>query len=122
MVGRLVPLLESAVIPWRNRFLIEHPPAEGLPIGLNTPPYFAVRETDPLTQQTLVYGETLNNDGDLTDRELYDLDIDPFQIESVHREFSFPRFLQWLRLRGDMNDLETCGGGTCQAIEDRPID
>jgi arylsulfatase A-like enzyme len=117
----LLPLLQSAAVPWRNRFLIEHPPDAGEPFR-TFPAYFAVRETNPVTMESLVYGETLDSEGNTTDRELYDLAIDPYQLESLHRDFSWQRFLQWWRLRGYMEQLQTCANVTCQTLEDAPVD
>ncbi len=113
----LLPLFESTEVPWRNQFLIEHPPAESEPFR-RFPAYFAVRETNPANQESWIYGETVDRDGNLTDRELYNLTLDPYQLDSLHRVFSWQVFSQWAKLSGYMETLKTCADGTCQTIED----
>jgi arylsulfatase A-like enzyme len=113
----LLPLLQSTGTAWRKRFLIEHPPAgTSFPI----PPYLAVRETNSSSRGSLVYAETLSNsvNSAATDKELYDLGIDPFQLDSLHADFSLPRILQRIKLQNYIEQLKTCANGTCQAIED----
>ncbi len=113
----LLPLLQSTGTPWRKRFMIEHPPAD---TSFPVPPYLAVRETDSSSTVSLVYAETFGDSSNslITDKELYDLGIDPFQLESLHGDFSLPRILQRLKLHKYIEEFKTCANGTCQAIED----
>ncbi|MEA3277497.1 MAG: hypothetical protein U9Q81_19875 [Pseudomonadota bacterium] len=110
----LLPLLSPGSVPWRKRFLIEHPPV-GSPFGV--PPYLAVRQTRLSDQRAAVYAETLSGDGVLTDAELYDLTTDPYQLESLHADPSWRRVR--LILRTHLEALKECGLGTCQILEDR---
>jgi N-acetylglucosamine-6-sulfatase len=54
---------------------------------------------------------------DTGERELYDLEKDPYQLRNVAREPD-PRFLQGLRER--LEDLWTCSGADCRDAEDGP--
>jgi arylsulfatase A-like enzyme len=106
----LLPLLRDASTSWRQRFLVEYPPA-GESIGI--PPFFAVRDS-----RGLVYGETMDFTGtNVTDIELYDLATDPFQRRSLHAS-PLPRHEQDRRiLKTHLERLKDCGGGTCQTLE-----
>jgi hypothetical protein len=67
----------------------------------------------------LVYAETLSFDGQsLRARELYDLENDPFQLESLHDDPSPRRVRERRWLKGHLDALETCGNGNCQAREE----
>jgi arylsulfatase A-like enzyme len=112
----LLPLLGTEPTPWRRRFLVEYPPADET-IGI--PPFFAVRSGDATDSTRVLYGETLNFSGTrVTDRELYDLVLDPFQRRSLHNDPSPARVLQRALLRRELQQLKTCGNGTCQTLED----
>ncbi len=105
----LLPLLRGTATSWRRRFLVEYPPA-GEPSGI--PPFFAVREN------RLLYGETLSFTGaEVTDVELYDLTIDPFQRKSLHEDPSPRREAERRALKRRLELLKGCGGGTCQWLE-----
>jgi arylsulfatase A-like enzyme len=106
----LLPLLKGTATSWRKRFLVEYPPAGEL---RGIPPFFAVREA------TLLYGETLNFAGTATtDVELYDLSTDPFQQRSLHEDLSPRRLAERWVLKGRLELLKDCGGGTCQVLEE----
>ena len=123
MDGRsLLPLLEGTAATWRRRFLVEFPPQPAWawpdrPPGV--PAYYAVRTGAEGPLSRLVYGETLDEDGvTVTDVELYDLGplADPFQVSSRHAN---PLYLFARRtLKAHLDALKTCGGGTCQALEE----
>jgi arylsulfatase A-like enzyme len=107
----LLPLLQGASTSWRRRFLVEYPPA-GESLGI--PPFFAVRE-----DSGLLYGETLDFAGThVTDVELYDLATDPFQRHSLHRSPAPQRARQMHLLKEHLDRLKSCGGGTCQTLEE----
>jgi hypothetical protein len=60
-------------------FLVEYPPTGERGI----PPFYAVRAEGSEGQRGVVYSETLSFDGRrVRARELYDLETDPFQLES----------------------------------------
>ena len=114
----LRPLIEGTATAWRRRFLVEHPPTgESYPV----PPYLAVRTAGSATGAPLSYVETYDAAGTLTRaRELYDLTLDPLQLTSLHADQSPLRVAQRRQLAQRLQELKACGGGTCQAIEDRP--
>jgi len=100
----------------RRRFLVEYPPA-GETAGI--PPFFAVRAGSAAEPIRVLYGETLSFSGArVTDRELYDLVQDPFERRSLHQDPSPARIAQRRLLSRQLQQLKTCGNGTCQALED----
>ena len=132
MDGRsLLPLVRGADPQWRTRFLIEYPPVpasgdDGLgldfdmsrPLAQFLPPFHAVRAGDARDPIRLVYGETRDASGaQVTDRELYDLELDPYQLQSLHNDTSPLRVQQRRILKGHLEALKGCGGGTCQVLE-----
>ena len=84
------------------------------------PPFFAIRTGDEDGDLAgLVYSETLTETGSfVVARELYDLDprVDPFQVESRHRDPAY--FFKQQRLKAHLDTLKTCGAGTCQTLEE----
>jgi len=112
----LLPLLGEEPASWRRRFLVEYPPA-GETAGI--PPFFAVRAGSAAEPIRVLYGETLSFSGArVTDRELYDLVQDPFERRSLHQDPSPARIAQRRLLSRQLQQLKTCGNGTCQALED----
>jgi arylsulfatase A-like enzyme len=112
----LLPLLEGESPRWRRRFLVEFPPADE---SAGIPPFFAVRTARDPEGGPLVYGETWDFSGArITDREQYDLALDPLQLRSLHRHLSPLRVEQRRVLSVQLQQLKTCGGGSCQAIEE----
>ncbi len=86
-----------------------------LPAGLEglDARYFGVRTTnlDSLTPNQLYLSW---NEGS---KEYYDLATDPYQLQSLHASPSAQTKMQSLDQR--LNQLKTCGGGTCQTLEDQ---
>jgi len=112
----LLPLLQGAPPPWRQRFLVEYPPADE---RAGIPPFFAVRTATALDGTRLLYGETWDFAGTrITDREHYDLVLDPFQRRSLHNDPSPVRVEQRRVLSEQLQQLKTCGGGSCQTLEE----
>ncbi len=113
----LQPLLDGSATSWRKRFLVEHPATgENFPV----PPYLAVRTASSATGAPLCYGQTYNDAGTaVTARELYDLTLDPYQVSSLHNDNSPLRVAQRQALAQHLQNLRTCGGGTCQTFEDQ---
>jgi hypothetical protein len=139
MDGRsLLPLLDGTAPSWRRRFLLDFPPtppgaappgAELDLLGEATtagpiPPYVAVRTgaTGDVLDH-LVYSQTMDGSGAITDTELYDLTAgadgfaDPLQCTSLHRSSVPLRVFQRQQLAGQLAALKTCGQGTCQLLE-----
>jgi arylsulfatase A-like enzyme len=140
MDGRsLLPLLEGTATHWRQRFLVDFPPppaagsgagpdwdlaGEGQG-GATIPAYVAVRTgaTGDLLAH-LVYSETMDAAGAVTDTELYDLEAgldgfaDPLQCSSLHGSGAALRIWQRQQLAQRLAALKTCGQGTCQLLEE----
>jgi arylsulfatase A-like enzyme len=110
MDGRsLMPFLGGAEPEgWRSDFLIEHldfQPKEGAaPQSLNPPPYRGLRT------ERYTYVEHLGRaEGE---RELYDLETDPHQLESLHDRPGMAGLMK--RLSGRLRELEACRGEGCR--------
>lgn len=113
----LRPLLDGSAATWRKRFLVDHPPTGE---SFSVPPYLAVRTATSLTGAPLAYIETYNDAGTLvTARELYDLVLDPYQVSSLHNDNSPLRVGQRQSLAQHLQNLKSCGNGTCQSYEDQ---
>ena len=106
----------------RNTLLVELPP-DGVPTA-NNPPYYMVRTKDPVLTldssgaDVLVYAETLDPvTAVLTDREFYDLAVDPLQVASLHNDMSPQRVQQMGGLDHRLQQMKTCAGDGCRALE-----
>ncbi len=104
----LVPLLrERAGTGWRDDFLIEQldfeekPDAEGDP---QLPPYIGVRT------ERYVYVEYLGSAGG--ERELYDLEVDPYQMENLAGKAEVAEIEG--RLAARVAELRGCRGQECR--------
>lgn len=138
MDGRsLLPLLDGTATRWRRRFLVDFPPPPEAGSGpdldlvgqaradLAIPAYVAVRtgDTGDLLAR-LVYSETMDAGGAVTDREFYDLAegpdgfADPLECTSLHDAASDLRAWQRQQLKQQLDALMTCGQGTCQMLEE----
>jgi arylsulfatase A-like enzyme len=97
MDGRsLVPLLGSTPLTpdrWRRDFLVEI--------------YMPLQQVRGVRSEAWMYVE-LTPSGE---RQLYDLRTDPYQLNSLH-DSAPPELIQQLASR--LDELATCGGGTCQ--------
>jgi N-acetylglucosamine-6-sulfatase len=106
----LVPFLEGQTPGiWRKRFLLEYFTAEKT---IAIPTFAGVRtaNSDP-ESPNVQYVE--HDDEDLS-REFYDLNNDPGELESTYVPGGVSeRLVQFLL------DLKTCGGGTCQDLENQ---
>lgn len=99
----LVPLLDGQPIAWRTRFLVEFLGSVQKWPGL--PNFQVARSRD------YYYAEW--SDGAL---ELYDLELDPHQLRSVHTEASYDSVLADMQQK--LTDLSTCAGVQCVQAED----
>jgi N-acetylglucosamine-6-sulfatase len=86
---------------WRERLLIEFLKGQHAFRGLRT-----------------ADGETYVEYEETGEREYYDLQADPWQVESAHRASGNAKRLR--ALSGHLSDLETCAGMTCWEGEDAP--
>lgn len=102
----LAPLLTGDPPPanWRSAFLVEH--YTNGSAAEKVPDYKAMRTEDH------VYVEY--SDGD---RELYDLDADPYELESLHATAD-PSFVETLQSR--LAALGGCAGASCRTAENEP--
>lgn len=116
----LRPLLEGSG-SGRRTLLVELP-ATGQSGG--HVPFYALRSKDPaLTldpsgKKVLVFAQTENAAGSsVTDLELYDLDTDPWQVQSLHRSTESQRVQQIQLMRTRLDALKTCAADQCRSLE-----
>jgi N-acetylglucosamine-6-sulfatase len=93
----LLLLLKGENPPWRDAFLLEN---REDPSPSDVPTYEGVRTQDYL------YVEYEGGE-----RELYDLNADPYELENAYRE-SDPARLEELRVR--LEALKDCSGADCR--------
>jgi len=106
----LVPLLGGnppSTESWRQAFLLENGNLERRSQGLAIPPYRAIRTKEYL------YVEY--NTGE---RELYDLNEDPYQLKSLHASAD-PNLLQ--QLSSQLAELRSCVAASCRIAESKPL-
>lgn len=100
----LEPLIAGGTEGWRNTFLVEA--IRNNFASLTRPPFKAIR-TERFTYVEYESGE----------RELYDLDADPYQMRSIHRSAS-PNF------KGELSSmlaaLRSCSEDSCRTAENTP--
>jgi N-acetylglucosamine-6-sulfatase len=97
----LLPLLTAGEAPaWRDQIFVEHFD------NLTVPDYRALRTSRYL------YVEYEDGSGE---RELYDLSFDPYQTVSLHADAEQVDTVA--ALGAQLEQLRTCGGGSCQAFE-----
>jgi arylsulfatase A-like enzyme len=103
--------------PGRRTILVEYPID---PVG-NSPAFAAVRSKDPrisgVVGDTLVYAETYDATGLVTDKEFYDLNVDPLQLTSLHNSTDPQRIKQMSALATRLHALKTCSGQTCRDLD-----
>lgn len=114
-----VPLLNGQSA-WRKRFLVEH--WDG-PTGsvLDLPTYGAVRSlwASPNGPVNVLYLEYDNpdKDGNFNTPELYDIDRDPYQLDSLHASTNPLRIVQRMTLSMLLAALKSCAGVSCRVLE-----
>jgi hypothetical protein len=99
---------------WRKRFLIERWP--GAPSLFELPAYLAIRAGQTAAEapsSTLIQ----YSDGS---REHYDLNADPWQLNSLHADQSPLRLQQRAALGWWLNQLAVCAGSGCRDLEFHP--
>jgi N-acetylglucosamine-6-sulfatase len=111
----LLPLLRGETPPWRPLFLVEYPPTGERGI----PPFVAVRAEGGVGSRGLVYSQTLSFDGRrVRARELYDLEADPYELDSRHDDPAPPVARARRSLQARLSALKRCANGDCQAREE----
>jgi arylsulfatase A-like enzyme len=111
----LVPVIQNVnSYPWRNRIFVEYlgssasdlEPLDGFPL-----PFWGIRTApvDPRFPNRLYVAWS---DGT---EELYDLSMDPYQIQSVASDPS--RAAEKQALRSWVDQFKSCKGATCAALE-----
>jgi arylsulfatase A-like enzyme len=115
----LAPLLfGSTPTTWRRSFLVEQAAAEktrsypGLGSMPAVPSYRALRSADFAADFLYVEYET-------GERELYDLQVDPHQMENAVAEV-MPATLA--RLSSRLDNLQCCAGSRCRTLEDASLE
>jgi N-acetylglucosamine-6-sulfatase len=94
----LIPLVKNPSLPWRSYDFHESNVVE----GSNTNYYNGVRDS------RYVYFEHGPN---WTEKELYDLQADPYQLVSKHADPAFSSILQ--NLKNKLDALKNCSGSSC---------
>lgn len=113
----LVPLLRNPQrSPWRKRFLVEYLGTVETNRFPPRAPFSAVRTTNLSTTTPPNQFYVQWTDG-LGSREFYDLVTDPYQLSSQHGNPAWGSVRNMLA--GWVNQFRTCGGGSCQALEDQ---
>ncbi len=126
----LVPLLGSSPPPqeeWRHAVLVEHEPAAAGVSPARPTPTRAISGAEPLDPQdqagitrTIPAYRAIRTERyafveyDTGEKELYDLDSDPSELDSIHASAE-PALLA--RLSKMLDDLRRCSGRACQAAE-----
>jgi N-acetylglucosamine-6-sulfatase len=103
----LAPLLADPDTPWRHSFLIQR-------LGLESDE--RMKPANALAIRTARYTYIAYNDGE---RELYDLEKDPAELQSIERAAD-PALTDALLTR--LTELRGCRGQECRDLEDQPID
>jgi arylsulfatase A-like enzyme len=102
----------------RRTLLVEYPID---PVGTH-PAFASVRSKDPAitgsANDTLVYAETYDAAGAVTDKEFYDLKVDPMQLASLHASTDPTRVRQMADLATRMHALQHCAGQACRDLEE----
>jgi arylsulfatase A-like enzyme len=106
----LIPLLEDPKrSDWRKRFLIEHYGS-----GEIKPPTFHAVRTGSRESHFPNYLYVIYEDEE-NSSELYDLNNDPYQLESLHKAESCGAQREYLEKW--ISELKECGNGSCQSLE-----
>jgi len=106
--------------PGRRTLLVEHP-NDGRVLD-DHPAYDMIRSKDPVLtgdssgKTVYVYAETYNRKDMLTDRELYDLAADPYQVESLARIPDEEIVAKMEAFAARMAQLKACAGKTCRSL------
>ncbi|HET7695308.1 MAG TPA: sulfatase-like hydrolase/transferase [Vicinamibacterales bacterium] len=114
MDGRsLLPLIQNpALATWRRIGLIEHALVPPLDTPFASPPTYLAARTDAAAPRMFVRYPTVTAG---VNGELYDLSLDPHQIDNV---FTAPaRQTEVARLNAWLNALRTCKGLVCTLVE-----
>ena len=98
-----VPLLAGPA-PWRTRFMAEHYTEE-------QPGWLMIRADS--RGRLAKYARY-----DATTEELYDLVVDPAELQSKHADAHYGAWRK--ALRRQLKTLKTCSGAGCAAVEDTP--
>jgi arylsulfatase A-like enzyme len=103
----LVPLLADPDTPWRRSFIVRRQ-------GKQTDK--RLRFSDALALRTSRYVYVAYADGE---RELYDLDEDPYQLHNIAASAE-PGLIETMVTR--LTRFRACSGQGCRAIENQPIE
>jgi N-acetylglucosamine-6-sulfatase len=119
----LRPQIEGRTAAEGRRTALVELPSDGGPAP-DQYPFLMIRSKDPaLTldasgRKVLVYAQTYDDLGTkLIAEELYDLDIDPRQVTSLHKSGDQKRIDQKAALSARMMQLKSCVGDGCRALE-----
>jgi N-acetylglucosamine-6-sulfatase len=113
----LLPLLRNPLeTRWRKRFLVEYLGKVEADIRPPRVPFSAVRTTglSRTTPPNQFYVEWADG---LGSSEFYDLASDPYQLRSQHANPAWATVRNMLA--GWLGQFRTCGGGSCQSLENQ---
>lgn len=125
----LIPLLGASSLPqedWRHAILVEHEPAAVAAVARPTPtrPPAGFEPLDPQDQagitRTIPAYRAIRTERyafveyDTGEKELYDLERDPYELQSIHASAD-PALVA--RLSKMLDDLRRCSGRACLAAE-----
>jgi N-acetylglucosamine-6-sulfatase len=102
----LLPLLDDPGVPWRNSFLIQR-------LGLESDE--RLEPANAFAIRTGRHTYIAYNNGE---REMYDLETDPDQIQSIEPTAD-EALIEALATR--LTELRACQGHECRALEDLPV-
>ncbi len=106
----LLPLLHgSTPFDWRDEVLIEH---HHPPTANGDPDHQAVTSGDPPSYEALRSAHMLYVEYDTGDREWYDLDSDPDEMDNLYDRLDQPSRDE---LHARLTALEGCAGASCRA-------
>jgi N-acetylglucosamine-6-sulfatase len=112
----LLPLIEDPNhSPWRGIGLFQHVtdgPTSGFGFGFNFPPSYVAVRTDVANARLFVRYPTVTIG---VDGELYDLTVDPYELDNRYTDAARSEEVERLRRWADA--LKTCRGLTCYILE-----
>jgi N-acetylglucosamine-6-sulfatase len=89
------------------------------------PSYAMIRSKDSSVtgdsegKAVLVYAETYSKSNTITDKEFYDLTLDPLQLTSLHQSNDPKRLRQMKALASRLAQMKACAGQQCRSLENQ---
>jgi N-acetylglucosamine-6-sulfatase len=114
----LLPVLDDPETDnWRTRFLIEHKSMSNTPFEI--PDYLALRNFSRAPgEMNALFAQYYYQENPIQ-FEFYDMDSDPYQMQSLADDGSPERIAQREKLMEHLLGLSVCAGQECRRLEDR---